>query len=144
MAFDPVSAVSGLVNTIVGKIFPDANKKLDVQEAKDAAVAVVQQMQEKGELDQVLGQLNINVEEAKSQNIFIAGWRPFVGWVCGAAFGWTFVIGPMFTWIGSSLGYKMSSPPVLDLSTMMPVLLGMLGLGALRTTEKIKDVEGNR
>ena len=136
MAFDPISTIGTLVNTIVDKIFPDANKKLDVQEAKNATIAAIQEMQISGELQQILGQLQINLAEAQSHNIFIAGWRPFIGWVCGAAFAWSFVIGPMFYWAVSALGYKIAAAPTLDLSTMMPVLLGMLGLGAMRSYDK--------
>jgi Holin of 3TMs, for gene-transfer release len=135
MAFDPISAVSGLVNTVVSKIFPDANKKLDVQEAKDAAVAAIKEMQVSGELQQVLGQLQINTEEAKSSSIFVAGWRPWIGWVCGAAFAWQFVVGPIGEWIVALYGHP-TQIPTLDMATMMPVLLGMLGLGAMRSYDK--------
>jgi hypothetical protein len=145
MAFDPISAISGLVSTIVGKIFPDANKKLDVQEAKDAAVAAIKEMKVTGELDQVMAQLQVNLAEAQSHNIFIAGWRPFVGWVCGSAFAWSFVVCPLMTWIVEAFGYKLAGPiPVLDLTTMMPVLLGMLGMGGFRTFEKYTGAEGSR
>jgi hypothetical protein len=143
MGFDPVSAISDLVTTVVGKIFPDANKKLDVQEAKDAAKAAIVEMGQKGELDQVLGQLNINLEEAKSQNVFIAGWRPFIGWVCGAAFGWQYVIGPMVSWVATLMGHPVIIPK-MDLAEMMPIMGGMLGLGSLRTFEKYTDTSKNR
>jgi hypothetical protein len=90
-----------------------------------------------------MAQLQVNLAEAQSHNTFIAGWRPFLGWVMGAAFGWTFVIGPMFYWIATALGYKIPNAPTLDMTTMMPVLLGMLGLGTMRTVEKVKDAAGN-
>jgi hypothetical protein len=143
MAFDPISAIGTLVNTVVDKIFPDANKKLDVQEAKDAAKAAIETMQVSGELQQVLGQLQINAEEAKNASVFVAGWRPFIGWICGAAFGWNYFVGPMFVWISALLGHA-TPIPQLSLAEMTPVLMGMLGLGTLRTYEKKTDTEKNR
>ena len=89
------------------------------------------------------GQTAINLEEAKSANMFIAGGRPFIIWICGFAFGINYIVGPLGVFIASLFG-KTVVFPVLALSEMMPVLLGVLGLGAYRTFEKVKDVEGNR
>ncbi len=88
----------------------------------------------------VQGQLDINKEEAKSTSIFVSGWRPFIGWVCGAACAWN--------WLGLSIAkfialaffaHAIDIKPA-DISEMMPILLGMLGLGGLRTYEKINKV----
>jgi len=81
----------------------------------------------------------INKEEARSRNIFVAGWRPFVGWTCGMALAYTYVIQPILIFGLAHFGYWVDLPP-LDMSTMMPVLLGMLGLGGLRSFEKYKGV----
>ena len=86
-----------------------------------------------------LAQMAINREEAKSRNIFIAGWRPFIGWTCGIALAWTYVGTPILQFILAQTGHLIDLPS-LDMSQMMPVLLGMLGLGGLRTFEKFKGV----
>jgi len=86
-----------------------------------------------------LAQLEVNKAEAKSRNIFVAGWRPFVGWTCGMALAYTYVIQPILIFGLAHFGYWVDLPP-LDMSTMMPVLLGMLGLGGLRSFEKYKGV----
>jgi len=87
----------------------------------------------------VQGQLDINKTEAQHGSIFVAGWRPFIGWVCGIALVWNFIIQPLLLWIAwmlPELGIDMSTAPKLDSGELMTVLLGMLGLGGLRTYEK--------
>tara|TARA_R110002020_G_scaffold258499_1_gene472290 strand:+ start:694 stop:1098 length:405 start_codon:yes stop_codon:yes gene_type:complete len=89
-----------------------------------------------------LGQLAVNTEEAKSSNVFVAGWRPFIGWTCGIAFAFAFVIAPLietlvvYAYIFAGIEVDTTGLPKLDITEMLPVLLGMLGLGSLRTFEK--------
>lgn len=89
-----------------------------------------------------LAQLAVDAEEAKNENIFVSGWRPFIGWTCGAAFAYQFILQPMATFLimvsGSS--FDPHRLPTLDWGAMSTVLLGMLGLGGLRTIEKVKGV----
>jgi len=120
-----LGAVSELANTVIGKIWPDKSESEKQQLA--AAVALVQ------------GQLDVNKIEASNPSVFVSGWRPFIGWVCGMACAWN--------WIGisvvSTICTILKNPVALqkaDVSEMMPVLLGLLGLGALRTYEKAKGV----
>jgi hypothetical protein len=89
------------------------------------------------------GQMAVNAEEAKHQSVFVAGWRPFIGWICGWAFALNFVILPLLTIICGMFNYKFPAP-ALDWSVMMPVLLGILGLGGLRTYEKKEGIAGYR
>lgn len=94
----------------------------------------------------VQGQLDINKQEAKHTSIFVAGWRPFIGWVCGMALVWNFIIQPLLLWIAwmmPELGIDMSTAPKLDSDELMTVLLGMLGLGGLRTYERRLGIERN-
>jgi len=86
----------------------------------------------------VEGQLRINEKEAQHGSIFVAGWRPAVGWICGIALGWNFIIQPLLLWISWLIpeGADLASAPKLDTGELMTVLLGMLGLGGLRTYEK--------
>lgn len=96
--------------------------------------------------DANLAQMEVNKQEAKNGQLFVSGWRPSVGWTCAAALAWTFVLSPVLQsivyYIGqfSDIDIDMSGLPVFDLATLMPVLLGMLGLGGLRTYEKVNSV----
>ena len=80
-------------------------------------------------------QTKINELEATHRTVFVAGWRPFIGWVCGVALAYNFVIRYLFIWALK----PEDVPPALQMEHLMTVLLGMLGLGGLRTYEKIKD-----
>ncbi len=79
-------------------------------------------------------QTKINEIEAQHRNLFVAGWRPFIGWVCGMAFSYHFVFFPIIRTIYPDIEF-----PILDTEPLFTVLLGMLGLGGLRTYEKLKD-----
>lgn len=132
----PLDIILGLGSKLIDAVFPDPAKKAEAQ-------LKLLELQQNGELAQMQAQTAINVEEAKSTSVFIAGWRPFVGWVCGMAFAINFVVGPMGVFAAAFFG-KTLVFPTIALTEIMPVLLGMLGLGAYRTFEKVKDVEGNR
>ena len=86
-----------------------------------------------------LAQLEVNKQEASHRSLLVAGWRPFVGWTCGLALFYTYLVQPMATFVLAQTGHLIQLPPV-DLSAMMPGLLGMLGLGGLRSFEKFKGV----
>lgn len=127
MGFDitGVGAVADLATTVVNKIWPDKSEEEKQQIA--AAVMVVQ------------GQIDTNKVEAANPNVFVSGWRPFIGWVCGSACAWNWIGLPMAK-VGLALaGHPIALSPA-DLGEMMPVLMGMLGLGGLRTIEKINGV----
>ncbi len=120
-----VGAVADLAGTVINKIWPDKSDQEKQQLA--AAVMVVQ------------GQIDINKNEAANPSIFVSGWRPFIGWVCGAACAWNWIGIPITVAALSLFGIAPKLAPA-DLSEMMPILLGMLGLGGLRTLEKIQGV----
>ncbi len=84
----------------------------------------------------------INAKEAENPNLFIAGWRPFIGWTCGASFAWVFVLQPLASFVLNSIGHPVALP-TLDLSQMSPVLMGMLGLSGMRTYEKVQGAQNN-
>lgn len=120
-----IGSVADLATTAINKIWPDKSEQEKQQLA--AAVMVVQ------------GQLATNQKEAENPNVFVSGWRPFIGWVCGAACAWNWIGLKIALFAAAALGYKLQIAPA-DLGEMMPVLLGMLGLGGLRTIEKINSV----
>ncbi len=82
-------------------------------------------------------QVEVNKAEAENPNLFVSGWRPFVGWVCGVGIAWTFVLQPVADWILSIYAPKVVTP-VLDSSQLMSLLLGLLGMGAMRSFDKLK------
>jgi hypothetical protein len=149
MAFDPITAALQLGKSILDRTIPD-------KAAREQAKAALAQMQVKGELQQLIGQLEINKAEAQSSNWFVAGWRPAIGWICGAGLASQFLVRPFATWIGNIIVAthpailettpavsSLISYPSLDLGTLMTLLLGMLGLATHRTYEKIKGAQGN-
>lgn len=127
MSLDPLTAVADLANTAINKIWPDKTESEKAQLA--AAVLVVQ------------GQLEINKVEAGNSSLFVSGWRPFIGWACGAACGWNWLGLPIAKFVSVALAHPIVMAPA-DLTEMLPVLMGLLGLGALRTVEKIQGVAG--
>jgi len=132
MALDPVTAILNVGNSLIDRLLPDKAQN-------DAAKAQLLSMQVAGELAQIQGQIDTNKAEATNVNMFVAGWRPFVGWVCGVALGWDTIVRPTITWGAALFGHPLNLQP-LDLSTLLPLLLGMLGLGAARTVEKLSGV----
>lgn len=139
MALDPVTAVLDIGGKLINRLWPDPAQQ-------DAAKLELMKMQMSGELqtmanDTVIAkaQTDVNAVEAASNNLFVSGWRPWIGWVCGSGFAVQFLVGPMCTWVAGLSGHPVVFPS-LDLSAMMPLLGGMLGLGALRTVEKVKGV----
>ena len=144
-----ISGLFSAAQSLIERFFPDPEKKAEAQRA-------LLQMQQNGELallasetDLAKLQTQTNVEEAKHANIFVSGWRPAVGWCCATAFAYSYVILPfaqfvVFTFGTTGMAEQLALAPKLELSEMLPVLFGMLGLGGLRTVEKVKNVEGNR
>ena len=88
-------------------------------------------------------QMEVNKQEAAHASIFVAGWRPFVGWVCGFAFAWQLLMMPMLNWFISVMGYIVPVLPEIDNRLLENALFGMLGIGAMRTIEKVKGVARN-
>ncbi len=79
-------------------------------------------------------QSEINKMEAQHRSVFVAGWRPFIGWICGLALAYNFIIRDVIAWVSPDI-----MPPAIQMDQLITILLGMLGLGGLRTFEKIKD-----
>lgn len=84
-------------------------------------------------------QIEVNIEEAKSSNLFVSGWRPSLGWVCASAFTWTYVLQPIVVFTLQATGHPVDLPKI-EFGEMSAILMGMLGLGGMRTFEKMKGV----
>jgi len=129
---DPISALLNIGNTLINKLFPDP------AQAAQAQLALLK-MQQDGELAAISGQMEINKIEAGSSSVFVAGWRPFAGWVCGIGLAYVSIIEPVARLVATIVGYTGAFPNI-DTTLTMQVLLGMLGMGGLRTLDKIKGV----
>lgn len=127
-----VSAITGILNRII----PDKN-------ALEKAKIELQLLESKGELDLMLAQTKVNQKEAEHASIFVAGWRPWIGWVCGIALTWHWVVEPIFMFILLTAGVDMPDMPRLAMSELMSLTLALLGVGGLRTYERLKQVERN-
>lgn len=134
-----LGAVADFASNVINKIFPDPQQR-------DAAKLALFQAQQAGELkaleqefELAKAQIGVNAIEAASASLYVSGWRPSVGWVCSAAFAYKFVLAPALAFALTAFGHPITLP-VLDFTEMSTVLLGMLGLGAMRSVEKIKGV----
>jgi hypothetical protein len=128
-----LQALIGPATNLLDKFIEDKDQK--AQLAHDLATMAERHAQELSK-----GQLEINKAEAQHRNIFVAGWRPFIGWTCGVALAWHFVISPFVIFGASMAGFELPDLPEFDMGSLMTVLMGMLGLGGLRTFEKVKQV----
>jgi len=129
---DPISALLSIGNTLIQRIFPDPAQQAQAQLA-------LLKMQQDGDLAAISGQMDINKVEAASSSIFVAGWRPFAGWVCGLGLGYVAIVEPLARFIATMVGYH-GAFPTIDTSLTMQILMGMLGMGGLRSLDKIKNV----
>ena len=122
----------GKASKVFDKVFPDPVKAAE-------AKFELYKLQQSGELTAMIAQTDINKVEAASSNAFVAGARPFIMWVCGIGCAWNWIGLPVACFIMAIMNIPIDIRPA-DLSEMMPLLFGMLGLGSLRTVEKIKGV----
>lgn len=114
---------------LIDNLFPDPAQKAKAE--MDMMILLQTQ-----DLQKVLGQLQVNAAEAASPHMFVAGWRPFVGWCCGLGFLYAAIGHPLLTWAAAAKGWP--QPPAIDSDVLLYVLGGMLGLGTLRSVEKVK------
>lgn len=128
MAFDPLTAILNIANTVLDRVIPDKTQAA-------AAKAQLLEATVNGEIQNAVSQLQVDQAEAQSKSVFVAGWRPWIGWVCGMAFAYVYVVQPLLVFILAAFRRSVNIPSV-NLDGMMPVLLGMLGLGAMRSWDK--------
>lgn len=129
-------------DTVIAPIVSIINKVIPDKAAAAAAVATLNQMQLQGALQDELAQLqsvttdqsSVDKVEAASASLFVAGWRPAIGWVCAAAFAFQFLVRPLLQWGSALYGHPIVLPGLDDSLTQLTY--GMLGMGALRTIEK--------
>lgn len=133
MDFTGIGSILDFGGKILDRIMPD-------EETREAAKFQLFKAQQEGlfkeleaEVELAKAQAAINVEEAKSTSLFVSGWRPFIGWICGSGLAYQFLVYPILVAYQPKIAQ-------LDMGTLLTLLMGMLGLGAMRTAEKFKNV----
>jgi len=129
-----------MLGALIGPVTGLLDKFIEDKDQKNALAHEIATMSEKHAQELAMAQIDVNKAEAASGSIFKGGWRPFIGWVCGFAFAYHFILQPILLFGVAAAGISIPSLPEFDMSQMMPVLLGMLGLGGLRTFEKQKGI----
>lgn len=130
-----IDPISRLLDKLIPD--PDARTKAQLELLKSEREFDLKQLELALQSD--AGQTAINQEEAKNANLFVSGWRPFIGWVCGSAFAYHYVLQPFLVFALTVQG-KTIVMPEFPMDTLLTVLLGMLGLGGMRTYEKVRQV----
>jgi len=130
-----------LVGSGVGQLAKDTAEVIDrfveTKEEKEAAALLRMKIQQEPDR----WQAEINKIEASHRSVFIAGWRPFIGWICGFGLGMHFIVFPLLEWATALFGTKVAAP-VVEWQVLMTLVLSLLGLGATRTYEKSKGLTG--
>ncbi len=141
--------MAGLVDIDLGSVIKAGGKVLDDLFTSDEERAAARLKDKALDLQVVSGQLEINRAEAEHRSIFVAGWRPFIGWVGGFALAYKFIFYSLICWgwavarAKGWLGPKIPVPPDVDASQLYPIILGLLGLGGMRSYEGVKGVKTN-
>ena len=145
-----LGSVFDLGKTVIERIWPDANKRAE-------EMRKLEELKQQGDLAQLnahvqllLGQLEVNKIEAANKSLFVAGWRPAVGWICGISLGYSVLVYGLLMWLwkllqaSGAIPAEMEPPPPTDLAAIMPILLGMLGLGTMRSFDKKQGTQTDK
>jgi len=128
-----------MLQALIGPVTGLLDKFIEDKDQKNKLAHEIATMADKHSHEIAKSQIEVNKEEAKSRSWWIAGWRPACGWICTLAMGYHFIIQPFLIFFLALFGMKMDLPS-FDMDTLMTVLLGMLGLGGLRSFEKHKKL----
>jgi len=129
-----------MLEMLIGPVTSILDKFVEDKDQKAKLAHEIATMAERHAQEIALAQIKVNEAEAASGSNYRGGWRPFIGWVCGTAFAYHFVLQPVLVFVVAVLGVQLPTLPEFDMASLMTVLGGMLGLGGLRTFEKYKGV----
>ena len=129
-----------LLNSLIGPVTGILDKVIEDKDQKAKLAHELATMADKLSHEQQLAQIEVNKAEAASGSLFKGGWRPFIGWVCGVAFCYHFVVQPIIIFVVALVGVNIPNLPEFQMNTLLTVLGGMLGIGSLRTYEKQKGL----
>lgn len=130
---DPITLLLGVGNKLIDHFFPDANQAA-------AAKLELLKMQQSGDLQVMASQMEINKIEAQNPSLFVSGWRPFIGWVCGISLTYAAIIEPVSRFLAKVAFNYLGEFPVIDTTLTLQILLGLLGLAGMRSWEKKEGV----
>jgi len=133
MSLDPISAALDIGGKLIDRLWPDPTQAA-------AAKLELLKMQQSGDLAVMVAQTDINKIEASSSSLFVAGWRPFVGWVCGVSLIYAALLEPLARFVSKVLFGYAGDFPVIDTTLTLQILLGLLGLAGMRSWEKKEGV----
>ena len=129
-----------LVSSLIGPVTGILDKVIEDKDQKAKLAHELATMADKLSHEQQLAQIEVNKAEAASGSLFKGGWRPFIGWVCGIAFCYHFVVQPIIIFVVALVGVNIPNLPEFQMNTLLTVLGGMLGIGSLRTYDKQKGL----
>jgi len=129
-----------MLQTLIGPVTGLLDKFIEDKDQKARLAHEIATMAEKHGHEAAMAQVEVNKAEAQHRSIFVAGWRPFIGWTCGIALAYHFILNPVILFGASVAGFELPELPEFDMNSLMTVLLGMLGLGGMRTFEKAKGL----
>ena len=129
----------GLVEILVGPITALLDKFIPDKDAREKMAHEIATLAETQAHAQIMAQIEVNKIEAAHKSLFVAGWRPFIGWSLGFAMTFNYIVAPLVNW-GTALSGSDVVLPILDFEIMMPVLFGLLGMATARTVEKVRGV----
>lgn len=129
-----------LLGSLIGPVTGLLDKVVEDKDQKAKLAHEIATMAEKAAHEAAMAQVEVNKAEAQHRSIFVAGWRPFIGWTCGVALAYHFVANPLIMFAVTVAGVDIPTLPSFDMDSLMTVLLGMLGLGGMRSFEKMKGL----
>lgn len=129
-----------MIQALITPVTSILDKFIEDKDAKNAMAHEIATMAEKAAHEAAMAQVEVNKMEAGHKNIFVSGWRPSVGWTCSLAMLWHFLLQPIVVFSATVAGVELPPLPEFDMDTLMTVLMGLLGLGGLRTYEKQKGL----
>lgn len=130
----------GILSSLVPAVSNVLDKVVEDKDQKAKLAHEIATLAEKQAHEAAMAQVEVNKAEAQHRSIFVAGWRPFIGWTCGVALAYHFVLSPLIVFGVAWFGAEIPEIPAFDMDSLMTVLLGMLGLGGMRSFEKAKGL----
>lgn len=129
-----------MIQALIGPVTGILDKFIEDKDQKNALAHEIATMAERHAQETKMAQIEVNKAEAQHKSIFVSGWRPFIGWTCGTALAYHFVLAPIILFATAYAGIEVPELPSFDMETLTTILLGMLGLGGLRSFEKYKGL----
>jgi hypothetical protein len=128
-----INILMPVISKVLDRLIPD--KEANAKAKRELEKTLIDNMAQIN-----IEQIKTNQQEAQHRTLWVSGWRPFIGWVCGSAMAWHFIAAPLITFIAIWSGAEIPAMPTFDMGSLMTVLMGLLGLGGMRTFEKMKGL----